>query len=116
MVMNEMTSSELKTPKQWQILADATNAGEARRKYLEQCSIFEIAVRKLIKQHQLEIKRAKAHLGKYPKTQHWHFSCRLAKQQIKKSKFEIILLRKFLPSRKSVWTSIKEFFRKWYLL
>lgn len=95
--------------------SEAVNVGEARRKYLAQCSAFELTVRKLIKHHEQDIKRAKEHLGNYPKRQHWHFSCRMAKQTIRENKFYIRILKNLLPCRKSVWTELKEFFRKWYL-
>ena len=113
--MNATTSSDLKAPKQWQILAKASNAGESRIKYLEHCPAFEIKVRKLLLFHEQEICRAKSHLSQYPKEQHWHFSCRMAKQTIRENKFYIRVLKNLLPCRKSVWTELKEFFRKWYL-
>ena len=109
MDMKLMTTSKSIPLKRWQILASEQGNTEQRKRYLQNCPAFEFEVRRLIKYHKLEIKKAKALLSEVPKSQHWHFSYRLAKRSVKENQFYVHLLHKVLPCRKSLLKRIIEF-------
>lgn len=109
MDMKLMTTSKSISLKRWQILASEQGNTEQRKRYLQNCPAFEFEVRRLIKHHKFEIKKAKAHLSEVPKSQHWHLSYRIAKHNIKENQFYVHLLRKVLPCKKNWWKRLIEF-------